>query len=596
MITRFRHCVVGWLWIITCTLAFLPERRRYPQRIEPSSQGSNPPLSRPWPTTNGNRLGLSSSSLSSSYNPNDYETPEERAARMEMVRKIQATFYRDESSLSSSESQNHFEDQWNRFDEVDPSLLYNLPLWRVQWTELPGYQNVLNVHVPHYTHMFRKLLAQHTPISTSSSSLSSSPTSSVVQRRPVYFGHVYLPGGSEKLGDIEYNLPEDLNSSSSSSASSLSSSTYEGSTTTKKNQNKATLIGTLMKITDYYENEEDGRLTLVVQGVAPIRILAASQQVPYAIASRVQILSDDEPWETTVMRGVQEQKFDDDENVAGSDVEPEGAVVLSEADPVFKNAIRAMLAKQADLLRPLEYWSTTLSPTGDRTMMKAREVPVVSPLSNVNGSVTLEFPTIVEQCQETFRAVMASITTTDTNTKDVGQDGLPTTTQAMNDRLLYFPNSTDPFLSPIYRQEQQVWIELDRMLQLLGQLQPGISIPVPSQLMGLLPTFVDWPSGFRLEEYANRLEQFNTTVGTYSQSPFVRLSKMYPEYPPYRRASRLSYSIWLLLESIAIGNQGVLDRQRLLERSRIGDRLELAIQQLQTVNDVLQQLSLNDNS
>lgn len=38
---------------------------------------------------------------------------------------------------------------------INPIIIDNLPLWRVQWTELPGYQNELNVHVAHYTHMFR---------------------------------------------------------------------------------------------------------------------------------------------------------------------------------------------------------------------------------------------------------------------------------------------------------------------------------------------------------------------------------------------------------------------------------------------------------
>jgi len=133
----------------------------------------------------------------SQNNPNDNETPEERQARMDLVRKIQATFYAPSSSkeetddgvlgtaVAASDGENS---RWLQTDPNDPTIMYNVPVWRVQWTELIGYQNVLNVHVPHYTHMFRTLLLQHP--------------------KPWYFGHVFLPGGSDYLGSPDYFLPE----------------------------------------------------------------------------------------------------------------------------------------------------------------------------------------------------------------------------------------------------------------------------------------------------------------------------------------------------------------------------------------------------
>ena len=60
--------------------------------------------------------------------------------------------------------------------------IHDLPLWRVQWSELPGFQNVLNVWQPHYTHMFEKI---------------------VRGPEPWYFGHVFLPGGTPNLGKKE---------------------------------------------------------------------------------------------------------------------------------------------------------------------------------------------------------------------------------------------------------------------------------------------------------------------------------------------------------------------------------------------------------
>ena len=40
-----------------------------------------------------------------------------------------------------------------------PGVITDLPLWRVQWPVLPGFNSALNVHVPHYTHMFSGLVA-----------------------------------------------------------------------------------------------------------------------------------------------------------------------------------------------------------------------------------------------------------------------------------------------------------------------------------------------------------------------------------------------------------------------------------------------------
>ena len=80
------------------------------------------------------------------------ETPEEREERMKLVRRIQGAFYQQ----TATEDQDEIPDTSN-------GILPNLALFRVQWTELPGYQNILNIHVPHYTHMFRTILAGPKP-------------------------------------------------------------------------------------------------------------------------------------------------------------------------------------------------------------------------------------------------------------------------------------------------------------------------------------------------------------------------------------------------------------------------------------------------
>jgi hypothetical protein len=68
---------------------------------------------------------------------------------------------------------------------VNALLLPDLPLWRVQWAALPGHQEVLHCHVPHYCAMFEKLFRQP---------------------RPWRYGHLYLPEGSKNLGNPTYAL------------------------------------------------------------------------------------------------------------------------------------------------------------------------------------------------------------------------------------------------------------------------------------------------------------------------------------------------------------------------------------------------------
>jgi len=170
----------------------------------------------------------------------DNESPEERAARMELVRHLQKSFYQNEDVI------------------LPPSrgstIIKDLPLWRVQWTELPGFQNVLNVHVAHYTNMFQKILYSDSD--------------------PKYFGHIYLPGGSDNLDNPEYRM--EVGGSNSSS--------------------KAALVGVLMQIADY-KQLEDGRFVMIVQALERFRVVEVQRHhSPYAIAT-VEILPDTEVME-----------------------------------------------------------------------------------------------------------------------------------------------------------------------------------------------------------------------------------------------------------------------------------------------------------
>ncbi|KAL7547596.1 hypothetical protein ACHAWF_010911 [Thalassiosira exigua] len=455
--------------------------------------------------------------LTSVHNdPHGGETPEERKERMDNVRRIQSSFYKNSEADEGGGggiSPDGSEGRWLARDPANPAILDNLPLWRVQWTELPGYQNVLNVHVPHYTHMFRRLTLQHP--------------------RPWLFGSVYLPGGSENVGNPDYFLPEQDGMSDDELRS-----IGRGS--------NVTLTGTLMQIT-HCVSREDGRLTVIVQGVGRFRILAARQQVPYAIA-RVEMVPDTEAWEQYLLPVVANTATD---------------VELSKA---LMKVTKDMAAREDELFRDLEYLEPVFN---EGTGIHGQGV---SALSNFNGTAQMDPARIREEAEKGFSDGLAR------EAERFGSDEILIASQSLKlDSDFALDVEDVEFL------ESQVWIEVDRMIKLLQRAKPGMKVPIPSQIMGLLPADTDWPPDFQLEKYAETLETDQVDIGTHTKSPFVRVAKRFRDYPKIRRASRLSYVVWILLSSILRSSPS----QELLEETSIANRLQMAIDALKKVNGAL---------
>ena len=65
--------------------------------------------------------------------------------RAEQIKKLNDMFYGSTTATDADAD-----------DASNP--LSDLPLWRVQWNALPGERQVYNVHVPHYTALFEKLV------------------------------------------------------------------------------------------------------------------------------------------------------------------------------------------------------------------------------------------------------------------------------------------------------------------------------------------------------------------------------------------------------------------------------------------------------
>jgi Lon protease-like protein len=432
-------------------------------------------------------------------NPLDKETAEEKARRMQLVRRIQQTYYQTSSSSSRPDgsdiaigtdgNNNDDEDVLfvrsspKRDDENSSTIYRNVPLFRVQWTELPGYQNVLNIHVPHYTHMFRKIL--------SSGTSDGGP--------PWRFGHLFLPGGSDNLSNPEYDLSEP--------------------------SGKASRIGTLMQISDVLERE-DGTLGMIVQAIDRFVVVESTQRAPYATAT-IRLLRDEED--------MQQQQG------AGKESPTTTAATAADDDDLEWAEFE---------VRP-----TKLSDRDEYGNVK------VSPLFNFNSKY---FPDELSLSN---------------NFNKGGQDG------------------ESPSLARLRSMEYQVWVSIDELIRLLGQVT-GLRVPVPSQMLGLLPplcttatTIAAWPDAFRLEQAAQELSQRNVEIGTGTRSPFVRVPE---SYPAVRRARRLSYVVWILLEAISSSTVPVDNgptRQSILERPSVYERLSLAQDQLEQINQLLRGLA-----
>lgn len=407
-----------------------------------------------------------SNALFLSSNPIEEESEEEREQRMNLVRQLQKSFYQDEIEATKP-------------PQKGSTIMEDVPLWRTQWSELPGYQNVLNVHVPHYTNMFQKILRS--------------------DAKTKYFGHLYLPGGSENLDNPDYKLEENT---------------------------KASLTGVLMKITSHKELE-DGRLVLVVQALEKFQVVEAKRHhSPYSIAT-IEITPDREL------------------------VHAQSCIKLDGVDAGDNADVDAAAVAQAFDLHEFEFQPVTpVNEQGEAT---------VSPLVNY----AIDFK------GNNNNNIVASKTTIEDAVSEL---------------------------------EYKVWVNIDEMIHLLQSFvdpKKVKPIPIPTQILGLLPTnpIHPWPTQFCLEEYAIKLEEEKAYIGTYSKSEFVRVDNHHGiQYPPLRRAQRLSFVLWALTDTIALPDTTHADfsRQKLIELNSIEKRLDAGLRKLQVICFMIRNV-LNQN-
>lgn len=195
----------------------------------------------------------SSSSSSRLFLLQEKENEEDQRRRMEIVRSLQTSFYK-------TAVDDHYHPRQEL--DMDSGICYNLPLWRVPWTEVPGRSNVWNVHEAQYTNLFESILHSEPPW---------------------YVGHLFL--SSDAQDEPLATWDEQLGGGGGTAESRNKSEPSPASST-------AAVLGTLLRIVDY-RRMQDGRLLLLVQAMERFTVLDVVQELPYAIG-HVQLLPDAE--------------------------------------------------------------------------------------------------------------------------------------------------------------------------------------------------------------------------------------------------------------------------------------------------------------
>lgn len=428
-----------------------------------------------------------------------------------------------------------------------PGVIRDLPLWRVQWAVLPGYQEVLHVHVPHYVDMFGRLLAGP---------------------RPWRFGHLLLPGGSQNLGSAEYEMQP---------------------------YSQAPLTGTLMEVLQAV-TFPDGRMLILAAGLGRFRVLQPRQHLPH---SRAEVAFFPDLEETVACEGsLTSSETDGSPTAAGDDVQThvQGIAALAAAASVAqqwwqyeastgrvvdKMALidgeneaaamefgRRLVAIGSNEVLELPYWppNTSRSEGAASHEVSAASDKAESMLRDVALAAEHAVQHAVEELQEMDAAVIGRDwcqvlggtlnTVEERGVKTVASNSDEPGGKEENEEDL--PIELDGKVEVALALEAQVWAELYAVCALAEKIS-GRTPPLADGLLCLRP-----PPG--------------ATAGAAGPGQHA-----HPAYPPLRRAQRLSYALASAIGSVT-NSEG---RQEWLEAISIAARLRLGLEALRTHRSVL---------
>ena len=526
------------------------------------------------------------------------ESKIDRMRRMEQVRHLQKIFYAQDDGGGSDI------DQQPKFG-YGSTVLRNLPTITTRdgiesEAILPGYQFVWSATKPQTCHLLHAVLA--------------SPA-------PWYFAFVHIPGDSE-ASSVERRDQNSL-------PDGHQIDNFEASRDLRRGLASGPVAGTLLRVTDRRFNDEDGSLIVSVQAIERIKI--HNVRTGSYITTDVQVAPERE-----LMR-----QFYDDALMSsfqylsrrnGVDDEDESSPVASSTD-LINGAARACAAADSLRVRKFESMpiqleekpkapnsakSISTNPNDSSATRKVKEAIKrqekeqekakgpgaqyinVQHLINYDAFTFSSLPYHKSVTEEALECYWSNLSR-ESNLQTPLSDDL---FAVGNQQSFFLPeldtssNRAPASAEDVHKMEYRLWTTLDEMTRLLS-LAANATVPLPSQLLGLLPLRDDWPAGFSLEGFATVLSNSRGTANMMNV-PFVRVDQIAQinpsSYSSLRRAQRLSHAIWLLLDGLAMTGckSWWYSRQRLLNLDSIADRLEVAAHTLDKINDVLRTLIPKD--
>jgi len=535
----------------------------------------------------------------------DAESPRDRARRMSMARELQSLFYKDTVAATSpyqpaAQANSHSKLSYGS------TVLRNLPTLtthdRIKSAEsslLPGYQYVWHIHSPQHCHMFHSIL--------------SGPA-------PWYIGHVYLPGST----------PSKTKPSEGEDETSIIDGMESYNDVQKRLKSGSSLYGTLLRITDRRFQDEDGTIVLAVQSIDRVRLHNVASLPGTYLSTDVQLSPEDELMNSYFDKALMSSAMYISSHGDATDIDEYSDALMCPS--AVSGAARAAATADSSRVRRFEYLPIFLEEKPTRT----KAFQPSSTDSNVNklikdavrkqdekkSGIGPEYVSVVQLCNYDafeYSSLGNADSVTSQALKTYWQHLAKETSPDFTSEGDLFDEhdvslSKNPFVLPepaastspsrslsvdaVERMEVHVWRSLDEMIRLLSMAATA-TVPLPSQLLGLLPIRNDWPRGFTLEEYAKSLATPGSTIGTAFKRPFVRVDQISSSntssYSPLRRAQRLSYAIWLLLEGLAVtGAQPQPPPRNVILAMNIEERLNAARQTLDGINSILRKIIPDD--
>eukprot|EP00802_Teleaulax_amphioxeia_P007792 Tamp_07800.p1 GENE.Tamp_07800~~Tamp_07800.p1 ORF type:complete len:592 (-),score=123.98 Tamp_07800:658-2433(-) len=475
-------------------------------------------------------------------------------------------------------------------------IIRDMPLCRWDNVMLPGFNQVLNVWQPIYTHLFESIIAKP---------------------QPWYYVHLHTPGGTDNLMNPDYALDDPTS--------------------------RAPRVGTLMRIQSA-ERTEDSRLALVVQGLVRVRVVEQTQKEPFTRAT-VQLLPDDEitaSYYKSAARLMTDTythtstlaKPDINTDAATGSLSPEqqsgatapsssssssaaaaaAAAAFSSASASSASSSRSdrgswvhTLAHAAAVVSELdwqEFENACIPLTVHGGVTKTADVAALSPLSAKEGleeqlsqhvplrqqdamEEALSLVKTLERKPNLSSAILGAPVLSITDLTASGVLGAAASLPAWDGWLEV--GETEEMEGETEEMEAKLWVEVDTLLRHFNRLQHGVSIPW--QMLGLLPDKPegDWPQHFSLEKVAKSMtalqlpprpppvtECAGQMVGTGRQCAFTRVGN---KYDPLRRAQKVSY-----LASFLLGVDQGVSGQAMLEARSTRHRLAMLLKLLVDLN------------